>query len=389
MTLLIVNPMNDVHCRHMISLLQEKKISYIEVSSLSENDLAFYEDSLFYNGKSIMEQRIQGVYFRSVLQDPEEINITDEALQYNRKVQFSAQNEVVKAWLSILHDNRFPVINPPRNYAKFYQLYKLRNHGIPMPKTCVTSSVDVAHRFIMNNKSTVCKPLSGGSYCQRVTTSLLERIHLIENEPVIFQEEIVGEDVRVNMLDGIVLSSHIIKKSNKEILDYRTDPNYHGGNAEYEEVRLPEDVLTFCDKAMKLLGLTFSGIDLRKMKDGRYVLLECNSMPAFLDIELKTGAPITERIIDYLQSKPLVTPTITDKHITVSKKKQINQKGESLFDYYEVMKEWSERANSATNRIVIPLNEEQKQKLYLETGKINEYMEIEKKDDTLKIIGVW
>lgn len=42
-----------------------------------------------------------------------------------------------------------------------------------------------------------------------------------------------------------------------------------------------------------------SGIDL-KLGAGGYVMLEANSGPVYLDIEQKTGAPITDAIADAL-----------------------------------------------------------------------------------------
>jgi glutathione synthase/RimK-type ligase-like ATP-grasp enzyme len=46
---------------------------------------------------------------------------------------------------------------------------------------------------------------------------------------------------------------------------------------------------------------TFSGIDLKLTADG-YLVQEANSGPVYLDIELKTGAPLTETIVELLPS---------------------------------------------------------------------------------------
>ena len=45
------------------------------------------------------------------------------------------------------------------------------------------------------------------------------------------------------------------------------------------------------------LGLVLAGIDLKLSPRNEYVVLEANSGPVYLDIEMKTGAPITAAII--------------------------------------------------------------------------------------------
>jgi glutathione synthase/RimK-type ligase-like ATP-grasp enzyme len=53
-------------------------------------------------------------------------------------------------------------------------------------------------------------------------------------------------------------------------------------------------------KSSTLCRHVLSGVDLKRRANGDYVLLEANSAPVYLDIEQKTGAPITARILDYL-----------------------------------------------------------------------------------------
>lgn len=67
---------------------------------------------------------------------------------------------------------------------------------------------------------------------------------------------------------------------------------------------MPRAVEALCLRAAAALGQTLSGIDL-KFPGGSlglegYVMLEANSAPVYLDIEHKTGAPITAAVLDWL-----------------------------------------------------------------------------------------
>ncbi|GAA0137423.1 hypothetical protein YSY43_42640 [Paenibacillus sp. YSY-4.3] len=388
MPILVVNPMNDVHCRHMVTKLKEMGIEFKELGSPQLNDYAAVNGELIYNGEPF--RRLRSVYFRSIMtHNPNQLTGGTAADRYNNQLQFSARVEAVRGWLHALHEEGARVINAPSNSSKYYQLNALHRLGIPMPRTCITSNPEIARKFISEVKNAVCKPLPGGGYCRRVTPELLEQLDAISNEPAIFQEEIPGDDIRVNMLAGQVISAHKIIKSNPDILDYRDDPEYHSGEVQYEPVDLPEGVASFCAKAMQQLELRFSGIDLRRTSDGKFILIECNSMPAFLDIELKTGAPITARLIEDLQQAPLIERSLSYAAAGTYTRKKDTVNNSYLFDYYDVMSNWSKQVRKFKDRIIVDLNEEQKVQMLKQTGSPKAQMELEIQDGKVKVLRVW
>ncbi|WP_055105286.1 ATP-grasp domain-containing protein [Paenibacillus ihumii] len=388
MTIFVINPMNDFHCRHMVMKLKEMGIEYKEFGSPHLNDYGAVNGELIYNGEPL--RRIRSAYFRSIMtHNPNQLTGGSAAERYNNQVQFSAQVESVRTWLRVLHEEGARVINAPTSSSKYNQLNTLHRIGVPLPRTCITSNPDIARNFISEVKKAVCKPLPGGSYCRKVTPELLEQLDAISNEPTIFQEEVPGDDIRVNMLAGQVISAHKIIKSNPDILDYRTDPEYHSGEVQYESVDLPEAIIRFCDKAMQQLGLRFSGIDLRRTPDGEFVLIECNSMPAFLDIELKTGAPITAHLIQDLQQAPLIERSPSYSGAGSYSKKTGTGNPSFLFDYHDVMSNWSRQARKHKDRIIVDLNEEQKVQMLEQTGSPKAQMELEIQDGKVKVLRVW
>lgn len=386
MYIVIFNPMKDTHCDTMVKHLIKRDIPYKELGCPLENDYALMDGNLYYNGELI--DGVCGAYYRSVMtNDSAGLFGENKELKYTDEIQFSARSNVVNSWLSLIEQEGITVINPPRNNAKYRQLYLLQQAEILLPKTCITSSKEIAQQFISEVGRVVCKPLLGGSYCRRVP---LEQLDLISAEPTIFQEEIDGVDIRVNILNGRVLSAHIIKSA-EGVLDYRTDPRYSDGNIQYEEVSLPEEVVEYCKRAANIMELRFSGIDLRRTPNGEYFLIECNSMPAFLDIERKTGAAITDAIInDLLESNAMAEKFDIEKIKLNFQPKKDYFRGKTLFDYYHVMKDYlSQTKQSEGKRMIIRLNEKQRLEYQKSTGKEASIVEIEVNDkEVAKIIRV-
>ncbi len=389
MTIIIMNPMEDIHGQHMAAYLDSLGIPYLELGSPYSNDYTLWDNTLVYNGNVIPAP--QGVYFRSVMsQAPELFAQNDSEAKYIAQVQFNAFVETVRTWLALLARSGVRTVNAPVSSSKYLQIQLLQTAGIPMPRTCITSSSEAARLFVEQVGKAVCKPLPGGSYCRKVTPELLDAMDQNLNEPVIFQEEIEGEDIRVNMLEGNILSAHKILKPDG-ILDYRTASDYSNGEAQYEEVSIPEAVRAFCDQAMRILGLRFSGIDLR-MNGDTFTLIECNSMPAYLDIELKTGSPITAEIVNYFlngpEAKQMGAKTFSLPRLKKNGIRSI-QPGVSFFDYYKVMKDWSELMLKHKQRVILPLNQEQKA-MFAETNGIQaQYMEVEVIEGKANLLRVW
>lgn len=183
---------------------------------------------------------------------------------------------------------------------KAFQIQAMRRAGCTLPATLITNDAKAARAFIKSHHECIAKPAAGGSLTvsanQLLEQGILERLHAA---PAIFQERIIGKDVRVTIVNDEIVSSVIINVP-EGLLDFRNAPGYQEGLTQYIEQPLPDEVAEQCRNAVKALGLTFSGIDLRLTSEGKYVMLECNSSPIYLDVEYKTKHPITEKMCSYL-----------------------------------------------------------------------------------------
>jgi glutathione synthase/RimK-type ligase-like ATP-grasp enzyme len=80
-----------------------------------------------------------------------------------------------------------------------------------------------------------------------------------------------------------------------EAIDFRDDVD-----ATIVPHDLPDDVAALCLKAARVLDLLWTGIDLRRTPEGRYVFLEANPSPMFIGFESRCGLPLTESLLDLL-----------------------------------------------------------------------------------------
>ncbi|MFZ0445227.1 MAG: ATP-grasp domain-containing protein [Bacillus sp. (in: firmicutes)] len=386
MTILIMNPANDSHSLHLMKRLKERYIDFLELGSLKQNDYSFVNSTLIYNNIPI--EPVTSVFYRANFTftpaSPEDTYIDS----FNGIRLLESNLETIHSWMTMISQKGGKIINPPAVRSKFLQIHRLLEANIPLPNTCITNSPQVIKAFVKEVGNAVYKPVSGGFFCRRINQEFLDSIDLFIREPAIYQEEIEGEDIRVNLLNKKVLSAHIIERSDEKILDYRTDSLYEEGNTRYIPTELPSHVADFCVKASEILNLTFTGIDLKVNSKGQYYLIECNSMPAYLDIEFKTGTPITDSIIDYLS-------TDNEKNVHTSavqfpKNQQIDHDKLSLgrkylFDYKSVLTHFME---TKAQIIKLPLNKTQKQ-FFSHSGINNPQTMIIKVDQTgCQLIGV-
>lgn len=192
------------------------------------------------------------------------------------------------------------IVNPIEandlHHLKPYALQLLREAGIPVPATLVTSDAEALRRFRDRHGQVIGKPVAGGALARLLTDEDLseQRLAVLRQAPVLFQEYVVGRDLRVYSLDGEVIAAGVI---HTEAVDYRE------AEGPVELVRLPSEVEAIATKAAATAGCLFCAVDLKWTADGRAVVLDCNPSPMFLGFDAKTGAGVGERLARYLAER--------------------------------------------------------------------------------------
>ena len=246
------------------------------------------------------------VHLVRALPSPFVLPAAGEAAEPVARRAFEAQERVLfaHAALSAAEARGARVINPCASLpfeSKAHQLGAFTRAGLPSPRTLITSLPLAAERFVealaAEGAQTIAKPLIGGATARLVDDAVRERLVSLAASPIILQERIVGDDVRVTVVDGAVVSAVVIES---DALDYRDDRAYAAGHARYRPIDLPDDVRGLALRAAALCAHVISGVDLKRASDGRFVVLEANGAPRWLDIEEKTNASITAAVLTAL-----------------------------------------------------------------------------------------
>ena len=165
--------------------------------------------------------------------------------------------------------------------------------AVGCPATCLGNDPGAVRAFVARHERCIFKPVQGGAHTRQVTPAHLtdENLRSLADAPVTLQEHVEGTDVRVFVAGPRVLACEI----HTDATDFRDDPG-----AEITAVDLPVDVADACVAIARELHLLWSGIDLRRTGEGRYVFLEANPSPMFMGFEARSHLPLTDALLDVL-----------------------------------------------------------------------------------------
>ncbi len=278
----------------------------IESQALERGEpLSFAEGHVFYRRQPLEDVRAFFLRFVPLPHVPA-LEREDGLLLYEdwyvRYMQSREHASVFLAWLLQLQHQGATLVNPPQAASvlqlKPFQLHALRSLGALVPRTLISNDPERVRAFHAELQDVIYKPVMGGAVTRLLDEEALARLDGVRQSPVIFQERVPGEDVRVVLVGEEVISCAAIVTPEQH-LDFRADPVYSSGRADYREVTLPAHVEALCRQAARRCGLVFAGIDIKRQGD-RYVFLELNSSPVYYDVELKLGHRITAALARYL-----------------------------------------------------------------------------------------
>jgi len=199
------------------------------------------------------------------------------------------------------------VINPPaaieHSVDKYYTLTVFEEAGLPVPRTIVTESYNLAlEAFHELGGDVIVKPLFGsrGIGVTRVTDSeVAARIFrsLDFHHEVLYLQEFISHgssDIRAFVIGDRVVASERRRSTNwKANISLGAKPEPHKLNKEMEELVV---------KASQIIGCRISGVDILERPEGP-VLVELNSQPGWRGLQSVTEKNIAEEIVEYILSE--------------------------------------------------------------------------------------
>lgn len=294
MPILILSEAEDDHGQHMHEHLEAlgHDVVLFDASLFPQGLLLTYEPRSSGGllrapgGRSIPFGDVTSVYWRSYC-EPEAVDMGDAEATYIAQNDSRALVESLFLRIKARWVNGFDAFR--LHQTKPAALSMVAQAGVPTPATILTNDPDEVLRFVKMHPRCIHKPVQGGAHTRRLTEAHLTDEHLekLALAPITLQEEVPGTNIRVFLAGERTYAAEI----RTEAIDFRDDQG-----ADVLPTTVPAEVEAFCRKAAALLKLTWTGIDLRRTPEGRYVFLEANPSPMFITFERLTGLPLTEAL---------------------------------------------------------------------------------------------
>lgn len=302
--IVIVGSLEDDHARAVYETLRERgHVPYVLDAQRFPEDmpvaLGQALDDIVIDGRRL--GRPAAAYVRSLYMHPAGYGVeADEAMKEDWRrtlMAFRERSTLLSAVLLRWERLGTAFYNPSTsstNITKPYQLGLLHAAGLPVPATLWSCDPQAVRAFCSEHEA-IYKPVSGGAATRRVQPSDLtpERLHKLGAAPVCFQELLPGDDVRVYVIDGRVICALRIET---DAIDFRQN------ETRIDAIELPEAVEAQCIRAAQVIGLRFTGMDIKGDRHGVYKILELNPSAMFLGFESRAGVDITGPLCDALAS---------------------------------------------------------------------------------------
>lgn len=217
----------------------------------------------------------------------------------------TASRRHLAAWNALLErlSARCRVVNPPRTHdlhaLKPWEMTVYALDGLPSPWTLATSDA----RSLLGlpgepGREWVRKGMVGGyGYTESFEPpdSPEAAEEAMAGSPCMVQERIQGDNVRAYVLAGRVIGAAEIVPVEGNESDSRR------GDFRVRRVELPSEAEGIAVRAAGRWGLQFAAVDFMvHAGTSKYVVLECNSAPFFLNFEQQTGWDVSSRLADHL-----------------------------------------------------------------------------------------
>lgn len=309
-TIIVVGYARQTQTAHQIKHLIDRGAEVVNIDPYGVDGcyraLNWKNGRVTWAGYDISPDKVDGVLVCALAPEyPQQnafINKEQEALSWGEWFQFFGlqrdRSDTLLGLLLAYEQAGVVMFNPSSksmtSRRKPYQISVLQGVGCKMPATLVSNDPDEVAAFIGTTGECIVKPAAGGSLTLSANELLTSgQMSHLNQAPAIIQQRIFGDNLRVMVIGDKVCSAVAVGVSG-DAIDFRGENQYQSGEVSYRQVELPEEVQQQCISAVAALGLSYSGVDIKRTADGQYYFLECNSSPVYMDVEIKMQHPITE-----------------------------------------------------------------------------------------------
>jgi glutathione synthase/RimK-type ligase-like ATP-grasp enzyme len=216
-----------------------------------------------------------------------------------------ASRRHLAAWNALLErlGRKIPVINPlyvhDLHSMKPWEMSLYASKELPIPVTVATSDPETLAGLVgLSRTGWIRKGMAGGhGYTEHFALPLDARAaeSELDGAPLMVQERVEGDNVRAFVLDGEVIGAAETVSIEGSATDSRR------GEIRVRRVQIPDEARRTAVAAASYNGMPYTAVDfMRDEIGGRYLILECNSSPFFVNFDKFSGCDICGRIADHL-----------------------------------------------------------------------------------------
>ena len=244
-------------------------------------------------------EEVDAAYIRNLGLDPLYERFQDEldARPFSFINQLREYRGLIVSALRALEASGTLMVNPSDSIGvhgtKPWQMVLFQRAGLPVPESLTTNDPDQVMALIERLGEVIFKPVSGGGYARLLRRGEVdrERLSLLANAPVLFQQRIKGDNLRLFVLDGRVIAAGRIITDQ---LDYRVATH------DVQPFEPSPALAQAACRAAALCNLRFSGVDVLQEPSGRFYLLEANPSPMFATFDALADTRVGDQLAAYL-----------------------------------------------------------------------------------------
>lgn len=280
------------------------------ISKDSPYNIDVNEGKIYHNGIDLID-KINVVWYRRFEDD---LKTDIPSSKHSEQAEFELTNEIetLTEYLKfILKDKKWMPYNQGMKWNKLQISYLANKYQIPTPKSLITNNKNGVIEFSNSLSSDlICKPINHSSYFIEndytysiYTTKVKQQdiIHLPNRFTTTLFQECINADfeIRVFYLDGDFYATAIIIEDKPEhVVDVKL--SYGSNHINWIPYQLPKQFEEKLHLFMQEINLNTGSLDIIKLKDGSYTMLEINPVGQYSAPGYRCNYYLEEKIAKWL-----------------------------------------------------------------------------------------
>lgn len=258
---------------------------------------------LVFGQQSFPVSRLSGVYWARV-DPPKPANIQNIAQTESLGLESTCLlqlllNEDKLNWVNSLKAVQFHRTKPK-------QLQLAKTLGANIPPSYVGNRILAIQEFLSYYPKAIYKPIFAGDLTQLVQPHMheIDAIETWAKYPITLQAFIPGENVRTYVVGDFMISALIQEKGDGSNSNEKADTNVsdyrNAAHVHLIPMQIPINIQQLAVRIMRAFHMQFTAIDWRLTPEGKFVFLEANPAPLFVNAQTQLGVGIDQAIVKLL-----------------------------------------------------------------------------------------